>query len=232
MSSSGSENPSDLSHSLTCSGTQYSSSSPCTAHLPSGPSCRRSGYAPVPNSPRSLRCPHSRFRPYCQSRSCLHRSCRFRICIRVTAPLCVYSRFCYRSCRGRSCQCGLHSRRLAPRSLAPPRSPKVCASHRAACSRRSCSASQRTPPRTSAIHRQAHGAAPCAVLLHAPAARKRSASAAAGACCAVTLRTAPSPLRSLRSLRGLSAGSASPVPGLAPQGEEMSEKNARNSVGN
>lgn len=34
------------------------------------------------------------------------------------------------------------SRRLAPRSLAPPRSPKVCAPHRAACSRRSCSASQ------------------------------------------------------------------------------------------
>ena len=49
------------------------------------------------------------------------------------------------------------------------------------------------------------------VLLHAPAARKRSASAAAGACCAVTLRTAPCPLR------GHCAGSASPVPGLAPQ---------------
>ena len=63
-------------------------------------------------------------------------------------------------------------------------------------SRRSCSASQRTPPRTGAIHRQAHGAAPCAVLLHAPAARKRSASAATGACCAVTLRAAPCPLRS------------------------------------
>ena len=44
-------------------------------------------------------------------------------------------------------------------------------------------------------------------MLHAPAARKRSASAATGACCAVTLRTAPCPLRSLtlpaRSLRGL-----------------------------
>lgn len=41
----------------------------------------------------------------------------------------------------------------------------------------------------------------------APAARKRSACAATGACCAVALRTAPSPLRPLalppRSFRGL-----------------------------
>ena len=139
----------------------------------------------------------------------------------INARVCGHPRIATSGVRAPA-QCVLHKQ--AARA-------KVARSSRR-CSRRSCSASQRTPPRTGATHRQAHSAAPCAVLLHATAARKRSASAAAGACCAVTLRTAPSPLRSLRSLRGLSAGSASPVPGLAPQGEEMSEKNARNSVGN
>lgn len=139
------------------------------------------------------------------------------------APLYRHPYYRIRRCRRRSCSCGgglpLHeqaARAKVARSSAQPEGLRSASRRQ---SRRSCSASQRTPPRTGATHRQFHGAAPCAVLLHAPAARKRSASAATGACCAVTLRTAPCPLR------GHSAGSASPVPGLAPQREEKNEKN-------
>ena len=119
------------------------------------------------------------------------------------APLYRHPYYRIRRCRRRSCSCGgglpLHeqaARAKVARSSAQPEGLRSASRRQ---SRRSCSASQRTPPRTGATHRQFHGAAPCAVLLHAPAARKRSASAATGACCAVTLRTAPSPLRAAPS---------------------------------
>ena len=152
------------------------------------------------------------------------------MCTRATAPLCVYPCFCYRSCRRRSCQCGLHKQAARAKVARSSAQPKGLRSASRRQSRRSCSASQRTPPRTGATHRQAHGAAPCAVLLHAPAARKRSASAATGACCAVTLRTAPSPLRSLalppRSFRGL----RKPRSGSCSAGDEKNEKNVPVSI--
>ena len=141
------------------------------------------------------------------------------------APLCRHPHYRTRRCRRCSCPCGggmlLHKQAARAKVARSSAQPEGLRSAPRRQSRRSCSASQRTPPRTGATRRQAHGAAPCAVLLHAPAARRRSASAAAGACCAVTLRTAPCPLR------GHCAGSASPVPGLAPQGARRARRTVR-----
>lgn len=108
-----------------------------------------------------------------------------------------------------------------PRSLAPPRSPgsalRIAPPRSALLFRKPA----RPPPRAPAHIASARGAR--SVSLHAP-----------GACCAVTLRssgspqavclrTAPSPLRSLRSLRGLSAGSASPFGSCSAGGGEERE---------
>lgn len=103
--------------------------------------------------------------------------------------------------------CSDASRRLAPRSLA-----RRAARVDAPVPQASPAAAQ--DPARIGPH---GGARP--VLLHAPAARKRSASAAEGA----SVPLSPfAPLRARsgrsRSLRGHCAGSASPVPGLAPQG--------------
>ena len=103
--------------------------------------------------------------------------------------------------------CSDASKRLAPRSLA-----RRAARVDAPVPQASPAAAQ--DPARIGPH---GGARP--VLLHAPAARKRSASAAEGA----SVPLSPSaPLRARsgrsRSLRGHCAGSASPVPGLAPQG--------------
>lgn len=125
-----------------------------------------------------------------------------------------------RRCRRCSCPCGggllLHGQAARAKVARSSAQPEGLRSAPRRQSRRSCSASQRTPPRTGATRRQARGAAPCAVLLHAPAARKRSASA---------------PLQARygrsRSLRGLSAGSASPLRGLAPQGARRTRGTVR-----
>ena len=143
-----------------------------------------------------------------------------RICTRTKAP----SYGCYLCfCRQRhpcSCLCGLHKQ--APRaqgrsSVAPPKS--ALQLHAPASRRVPHSVSQPTPPQGTpapATDPRRHGLSNSV----APAARKRSASAAAGACCAVTLRTAPCPLR------GHCAGSASPLAGSCSAGEEKNEKDA------
>ncbi len=100
--------------------------------------------------------------------------------------------------------CSDASRRLAPRSLA-----RRAARVDAPVPQASPAAAQ--DPARIGPH---GGARP--VLLHAPAARKRSASAAEGASVPLS-PSVPGSGRS-RSLRGHCAGSASPVPGLAPQG--------------
>lgn len=109
--------------------------------------------------------------------------------------------------------CSDASRRLAPRSLA----------------RRAARVDGPVPQASPAAAQDPGrigpygGARP--VLLHAPVARKRSASAAEGA----SVPLSPSaPLRARsgrsRSLRGHCAGSASPVPGLAPQGTRRTRR--------
>lgn len=119
---------------------------------------------------------------------------------------------------------GCISRLLAPKVARPSRRPWSALQLHAPASRRvPHSVSQPTPPQSTsapAADPRRHGLSNSV----APAARKRSASAATGACCAVTLRTAPCPLR------GHCAGSASPVPGLAPQREEKNEKNAPQAI--
>ena len=190
MSSSGSVNPSDLSHSLTCSGTQYSSSSPCTAHLPRRLIHYAERYAPVPN------CRYSRL-----SRSRLHRSPRMCICTRAKAP----SYGCYlRYCRQRhpcSCLCGLHKqapRAKVARSSAQPKG--LCSASRRQ-SRRSCSASQpgrraRSRPHRTARRRPARLA-------------PRSGSPAGGSASAATGASVPlSPSAPLQARYGRCAPSA------------------------
>ena len=120
---------------------------------------------------------------------------------------------------------GCISRLLAPKVARPSRRPWSALQLHAPASRRvPHSVSQPTPPQGTfapAVNPRRHGLSNSV----APAARKRSASAAAGACCAVTLRTAPCPLRSLalptRSLRGL----RKPRSGSCSAGEEMNERN-------
>lgn len=120
---------------------------------------------------------------------------------------------------------GCISRLLAPKVARPPRRQgrRFSSTRRQAVAFRN-SVSQPMPPQgTSAPAKdpRRHGLSNSV----APAARKRSASAAAGACCAVTLRTAPCPLRSLtlpaRSLRGL----RKPRSGSCSAGDEKNEKN-------
>lgn len=139
------------------------------------------------------------------------------MCTRATAPLCVYPCFCYRSCRRRSCQCGLHkqaARAKVARSSAQPKGLRSASRrpwsalqlHAPASRRVPHSVSQPAPPHSRTAPASAYRR-PGLSNSVAPAARKRSASAATGASFAVTLRTAPCPLRSLalptRSLRGL-----------------------------
>ena len=94
---------------------------------------------------------------------------------------------------------GCISRLLAPKVARPSRRPRSALQLHAPASRRvPHSVSQPTPPQGAfapATDPRRHGLSNSV----APAARKRSASAAAGACCAVTLRTAPSPLRAAPS---------------------------------
>lgn len=110
--------------------------------------------------------------------------------------------------------CSDASRRLAPRSLAR-RAARV-----GALVPQASPAAAQDPARIGP-----HGGAR-PILLHAPAARKRSASAAAGASVPLSpfaplqARSGPS-----RSLRGHCAGSASPLSGSCSAGDEMNEKN-------
>ena len=94
---------------------------------------------------------------------------------------------------------GRISRLLAPKVARPSRRPWSALQLHAPASRRAQhSVSQPTPPQGTsepATNPRRHGLSNSV----APAARKRSASAATGACCAVTLRTAPSPLRAAPS---------------------------------
>ena len=121
-----------------------------------------------------------------------------------------------------SCSCGLHKR--APR--AQGRSRLRAAQGLRFASRRLKSALQfrkparppRTPPPTS---RPTAAPGPSCSTLRVPAAQSPSAAPAA------RKRSASAPLQARygrsRSLRGLSAGSASPLRGLAPQGREERE---------
>ena len=119
---------------------------------------------------------------------------------------------------------GCISRLLAPKVARPSRRPWSALQLHAPASRRVPHfVSQPTPPQGTsepAADPRRHGLSNSV----APAARKRSASAATGACCAVTLRTAPCPLRSLalpaRSLRGL----RKPRSGSCSAGDEKNEK--------
>ena len=119
---------------------------------------------------------------------------------------------------------GCISRLLAPKVARPSRRPRSALQLHAPASRRvPHSVSQPTPPQgmsAPAADPRRHGLSNSV----APAARKRSASAATGACYAVTLRTAPSPLRSLalppRSFRGL----RKPPSGSCSAGREEREE--------
>lgn len=141
------------------------------------------------------------------------------MCTRATAPLCVYPCFCYRSCRRRSCQCGLHKQAARAKVARSSAQPKGLRSASRRQSRRSCSASRPGRRARSRPHRTARRR-PVRLAPRSGSPAGGSASAATGACCAVTLRTAPCPLR------GHCAGSASPLAGSCSAGEEKNEKDA------
>ena len=153
-----------------------------------------------------------------------------RICTRAKAPSHGCYPWYYRQRHPCSCLCGLHKqipRAQGRSSVAPPES--ALQLHAPASRRVPHSVSQPTPPQSTsepAANPRRHGLSNSV----APAARKRSASAATGACCAVTLRTAPCPLRSLalpaRSLRGL----RKPRSGSCSAGDEKNEKNVPVSI--
>ena len=133
------------------------------------------------------------------------------MCTRATAPLCVYPCFCYRSCRRRSCQCGLHKQAARAKVARSSAQPKGLRSASRRQSRRSCSASRPGRRARSRPHRTA---------------RRRPVRLApsSGSPQAVCLRTAPSPLRSLalppRSFRGL----RKPPPGSCSAGGDEREE--------
>ena len=145
------------------------------------------------------------------------------MCTRATAPLCVYPCFCYRSCRRRSCQCGLHKQAARAKVARSSAQPKGLRSASRRQSRRSCSASRPGRRARSRPHRTARRR-PVRLAPSSGSPAGGSASAATGVCCAVTLRTAPSPLRAAPSAVFPRAPQA-PYQGLAPQGDEMNEKN-------
>lgn len=151
------------------------------------------------------------------------------MCTRATAPLCVYPCFCYRGCRRRSCQCGLHKQAARAKVARSSAQPKGLRSASRRQSRRSCSASRPGRRARSRPHRTARRR-PVRLAPSSGSPAGGSASAATGACCAVTLRTAPSPLRSLalppRSFRGL----RKPRSGSCSAGDEKNEKNVPVSI--
>ena len=121
------------------------------------------------------------------------------MCTRATAPLCVYPCFCYRSCRRRSCQCGLHkqaARAKVARSSAQPKGLRS-ASRRlqsALLFRKPARPPRKIPPTS---NRTAAPGPSCSTLRQP---RRRVCLRSYG--CqrsAVTLRTAPSPLRAAPS---------------------------------
>ena len=85
----------------------------------------------------------------------MHRSLRYRICTRAKARSCGFPRFRHMSCRGRSCQCGLHkqvARAKVARSSAQPEGLRSASRRQG---RRSCSASQPGRRARSRPHRTA-----------------------------------------------------------------------------
>lgn len=183
--------------------------------------------------------------PYgCHLHACFHRLCRlgFRPPAHAHSALatCAYARAQKPRCMAAISAIagkGIHvpayagciSRLLAPKVARPSRRPWSALQLHAPASRRvPHSVSQPTPPQSTsepAADPRRHGLSNSV----APAARKRSASAAAGACCAVTLRTAPSPLRAAPSAVFPRAPQA-PYQGLALQREEKNEKNAPQAI--
>lgn len=150
------------------------------------------------------------------------------MCTRATAPLCVYPCFCYRSCRRRSCQCGLHkqaARAKVARSSAQPRGLRSASRRQ---SRRSCSASRPGCRARSRPHRTARRR-PVRLAPRSGSPAGGSASAATGA----SVPLSPSAplqarygLRPPRSFRGL----RKPRSGSCSAGDEKNEKNVPVSI--
>lgn len=145
------------------------------------------------------------------------------MCTRATAPLCVYPCFCYRSCRRRSCQCGLHKQAARAKVARSSAQPKGLRSASRRQSRRSCSASRPGRRARSRPHRTARRR-PVRLAPRSGSPAGGSASAATGA----SVPLSPSAplqarygLRPPRSFRGL----RKPPPGSCSAGGEKNERN-------
>lgn len=136
------------------------------------------------------------------------------MCTRATAPLCVYPCFCYRSCRRRSCQCGLHKQAARAKVARSSAQPKGLRSASRRQSRRSCSASRPGRRARSRPHRTARRR-PVRLAPRSGSPAGGSASAAPGASVPLSpsaplqARSGLRPPRSFRGLRKPRSGSCS-----------------------
>ena len=146
------------------------------------------------------------------------------MCTRATAPLCVYPCFCYRSCRRRSCQCGLHKQAARAKVARSSAQPKGLRSASRRQSRRSCSASRPGRRARSRPHRTARRS-PVRLAPRSGSPAGGSASAAPGASVPLSpsaplqARSGLRPPRSFRGLRKPRSGSCS-----AGGGDEREER--------
>lgn len=150
------------------------------------------------------------------------------MCTRATAPLCVYPCFCYRSCRRRSCQCGLHKQAARAKVARSSAQPKGLRSASRRQSRRSCSASRPGLRARSRPHRTARRR-PVRLAPRSGSPAGGSASAAPGASVPLSPSAplqARSGLRPPRSFRGL----RKPRSGSCSAGDEKNEKNVPVSI--
>lgn len=144
----------------------------------------------------------------------MRRSHRIRMRVRAKARLCGYSRFRHKGCRRLSCSCGLRRRAARAKVARPSRRLQS-----ALLFRKPARPPRKIPPTS---NRTAAPGPSCSTLRQP---RRRVCLRSYG--CqrsAVTLRTAPSPLRAAPSAVFPRAPQA-PYQGLAPQGDEMNEKN-------